>query len=258
MRRRVIAAVTASLLLAAVVPALAQGQLPRPGQLPPAGRPGAPQAAAKPYKAVAITAPTPVNDPSLEAFRKQVAAAAEKKDRAALAGMVVQNFFWMGEKGDIADKNKAGIDNLAKALPLDPKSDDGWQKLAGMASDPTGMAFPQRKDTLCSPAYPSFNEREFEALMNSTGSEDWAFPFQPNVEVRSGPQPNSPVIDKLGMNFVRIVQSNEQMPVMKVVTPSGKTGYVPAETLGSLADDQICYGKDGGGWKIVGYVGGEP
>ena len=40
-------------------------------------------------------------------------------------------------------------------------------------------------------------------------------------------------------------------PFVQLKLPS-----VPAEALGSLADDQICYGKDGGGWKIVGYVGG--
>src|SRR5882724_9183433 len=95
---RVIAAasITATLLLAAATaPGGAQNQLPRPGQLPPAGgaqkpqgqpqaqqRPpqGQPQAAApKPYKAVAITPPKPYSDPSFEAFRKQMNAAAEKK-----------------------------------------------------------------------------------------------------------------------------------------------------------------------------------
>ena len=198
-----------------------------------------------------------MDDPSLEAFRKQVVAAAEKKDRKALAGLVAaQGFFWMGEKGDMADKKKAGIDNLAKALPLDPKSDEGWEKLAGMASDPTGMAFPERKDTVCSPAYPVFNEQEFEALMKSSGSEDWAFPLQDGVEVHATAQPNSPVVEKLGMHFVHTIQSNEQTPVIKVVTPSGRTGFISADALGSLADDQLCYGKDAGGWKIVGYIGG--
>src|SRR5258707_8186226 len=103
MKPRLIAAVSiASLLLAA--PALSQSQLPRPGQLPPAGGQGGPPpqrgqaapppqrgqaappqqpaaaAAAKPYKPVAITAPAAVADPSFEAFRKQLGAVAEKKD----------------------------------------------------------------------------------------------------------------------------------------------------------------------------------
>src|SRR5262245_49754595 len=136
MGRRIIAAasITASLLLAAsAAPSLAQSQLPRPNQLPPAGGGGAPQAAPqqqgkpqaqqapqpappKPYKAVAIVPPQPMNDPSFEAFRKQVGAAAEKKDKKALGDLVSKSFFWMGEKGDKADKKKSGIDNLAKAI----------------------------------------------------------------------------------------------------------------------------------------------
>ena len=115
MKPRLIAAVSiASLLLAA--PALSQSPLPRPGQLPPAGGQGAPPpqrgpaappqqpaaAPAKPYKPVSITAPAAVADPSFEAFRKQLGAVAEKKDRKALAGLVAQNFFWMGEKGEDA------------------------------------------------------------------------------------------------------------------------------------------------------------
>jgi hypothetical protein len=28
--------------------------------------------------------------------------------------------------------------------------------------------------------------------------------------------------------------------------------------LSSLGNDQICYSKDGGGWKIFGVIGGEP
>ena len=138
---RVIAAgcITASLFLAGTVASsLAQSQLPRPGQLPPAGGqqggqqqtatataataagraaattaaagPAAPAAGTasaaaepprrSPTRPVAITAPPMVNDPSFEAFRKQMGAAAEKKDRKALADMVSKTFFWMGEKGD--------------------------------------------------------------------------------------------------------------------------------------------------------------
>ncbi len=52
MRRRVIAAVsiTASLLLAAAPPSFAQSQLPRPGQLPPAGGQQRAPAAAPPQR----------------------------------------------------------------------------------------------------------------------------------------------------------------------------------------------------------------
>src|SRR4029079_13440996 len=155
MTPRLIAAVSIASLLLAAAPALGQSQLPRPGQLPPAGGQGAPPqrvpaappqqqqqqpqqqpaAAAKPYKPVTISAPAAVTDPSFESFRKQLAAIAEKKDRKALAGLVAQNFFWMGEKGDKADKKKSGLDNLAKAIKLHGKEAPGWEMLGAAAGD---------------------------------------------------------------------------------------------------------------------------
>ena len=277
MKSRLMAAVSIASLLLAAAPALAQGQLPRPGQLPPAGGPGGPPpqrgqtappqqpaaAAAKPYKAVAIAAPAAVADPSFEAFRKQLGPIAEKKDRKALAGLVVPNFFWMGEKGDKADKKKSGIENLAKAIQLDGKEAPGWELLGAASADPTGTPFPDRKDTICSPADPTFNAQELEALAKATGTEegDWAYPTQTGLEVHSGPQPNSPVIEKLGLHFVRVMEDNapgnQQSPMLKVVTPSGKTGFVPAEALSPLGSDQLCFTKEAAGWKISGFIGGD-
>src|ERR1043165_8997524 len=141
MKTRAVARIALIAFVLGALPALAQGQPQRPGQAQPA--------ASKPYKAVAISAPAAVTDPSFEAFRKQLGAVAEKKDRKALAGLVVANFFWMGEKGDKADKKKPGIDSLAKAIHLDGKEAPGWEMLVGAASDPTGTPFPDRKDTIC-------------------------------------------------------------------------------------------------------------
>jgi len=292
---RVIAAasITATLLLAAAVaPGGAQSQLPRPGQLPPAGGgqqkpqgqpqaqpPAQPQqqgqqrppqgqqqqaAAPKPYKAVTITPPKPYSDPSFEAFRKQLNAAAEKKDRKALADMVSKSFFWMGEKGDKADKKKPGIDNFAKAVSLDAKDGSGWDMVIGFASDPTASPYPEKKDTICAPSEPTFDDKEFEALVKATGTEDsdWGFLAQPNVEMRSAAQPNSAVVEKLGMHFVRVMEDggappSGDNPMIKIVAPSGKVGYVPADAVSPLGSDSICYAKEGGAWKIAGFVGGE-
>jgi hypothetical protein len=293
---RVIAAgcITATLLAGTVASGLAQSQLPRPGQLPPAGgqqqqqqQPQRPQAgpqqqqqqgqqrppqgqppqqqvaAPKPYKAVAIAAPPMVNDPSFEAFRKQMTAAAEKKDRKALADMVSKGFFWMGEKGDKADKKKPGIESLAKAIGLDAKDGSGWETIIGFASDPTGTPFPDKKDTICAPAEPQFDGKELEALAKATGTDesDWAFPMQPGLEMRAAAQPSSPVVEKLGMHFIRVMDDGAEPsgdnPMIKIVAPSGKVGFVPADALSPLGNDAMCYTKEGGAWKIAGFLGGE-
>ena len=71
-----------------------------------------------------------MNDPPSRRSAKQLGDAAQKKDRAALAKLVVaQGFFWEGENGDKADKKKSSADNLAAALGLANKQTDGWEIL---------------------------------------------------------------------------------------------------------------------------------
>src|SRR5262249_25760209 len=161
-------------------------QLPRPSQLPPPGgqkqqqmQPGPKQqqppqqqqtqqqpAPPSPYQPVAISAPAPVSDPTFEAFRKQIADIAQRKDRNALAKLIVaQGFFWDGEKGDKADKRRPGIDNLAKALNLAAKDGSGWETLAGYAMDPTGSSPQHRTNVTCAPGDPVFDGKALEALV---------------------------------------------------------------------------------------------
>ena len=40
------------------------------------------------------------------------------------------------------------------------------------------------------------------------------------------------------------------------ISADGKIGFVAADTIAPLGGDQICYSKQGGDWKIAGYVGG--
>src|SRR3954454_210960 len=85
----------------APVSVLAQGQ--PPGQAAPVP-PG-------PYKPVAIKMPAALNDPTFDPVRKDLAQAADKKDRAALAKLVAPHFFRSQEEKGVADKSKLDIDN---------------------------------------------------------------------------------------------------------------------------------------------------
>jgi len=90
--------VSTVLVIAGMLPAMAQQTLPRPpSQMPPPGAqqkgPPPPQqqqqqpvAAPAPYTALKVTPPKPYNDPGLAAFRKELIAVAQKKDRPAKAG----------------------------------------------------------------------------------------------------------------------------------------------------------------------------
>src|SRR5262249_51120971 len=125
---------------------------------------GLPQAQAattpKAYKTIAITASAPANDPSFDAFRKQLADVAKRKDRPGLAKIVVaQGFFWEGESGDKADKKKSGVDNLAAAIGLDGQDGFGWDALSAAALEPTLEPYAERKGVMCGPASPQFDDK---------------------------------------------------------------------------------------------------
>jgi hypothetical protein len=222
----------------------------------------APQAApVKPYKAVAVTLPKPLTDTGLEDLRKQIGAAAEKKDRAALAGLVVaKGFFWERENGDGADKAKSGVDNLSAALGLANKDGAGWDMLAGYAEEPTAAPSPQHKGAVCAPADPSFDGPAFDALLKATQTDvgEWGYPVSANIEVHATAQANAPVIDKLALAFVRVMPeaSTNAPSYLRIVTPAGKVGFVSIDSIAPIGNDQICYVKDGNAWKIGGYIGG--
>ncbi len=257
---------------------------PRPGQMPPGpGGPGGPpgrggpppMAPPKPYKPVAVTLPQPYNDPSFEAFRKELGEIAGHKDRAALAGKVVSNgFFWMGEKGDKANKRKSGIDNLAAAISLDGREGDGWELLAAAANEATLEPIPDKKGVMCGPAGPVFDQKAAEQTAKATGTSpmDWGFPVKGALDVHAAGQGGSPVIEKLGSVLVRVMpeapppgpSANQPPPppkpgtsFVRIVTPSGKVGYVIDDAIGALDSDQLCFVKDAAGWKIAGYAGGD-
>lgn len=262
MRRSILASTLTFAVLAAgtLAPDLALAQAQQTQILPLKPPPPAP---IKPYTPVAATPPAPYSDPAFQAFRKQLVDVAGKKDRAALAKMVVaQGFFWVQDK-DVADPHKSGIDNLAKAIDLDTKDGPGWDIVVGFANDPTAAEAPDHKGVICAPADPAIDPKAFEALGNATQTDpsEWGYPLKDGVEVHSAAQPNAPVVEKLGLYLVHVLPDtappdNPNQPVfLHVATPSGKAGFVAAEAIAPLGGDQMCYTKDAGGWKITGYFG---
>ena len=238
-------------------PVLAQGAQILPLKPPP-------PPPIKPYTPVAAKPPVAYDDAAFVAFRKQLADAAAKKDRSALAKLVVaQGFFWIQDK-DVADPKKPGIDNLAKAIDLAAKDGSGWATLGGFGNEPTAAELPDHKGVFCAPADPAIDPKAFEALGEATQTDpsEWGYPLKDGVEVHAAAQPNSPVVEKLGLNLVHVLPdtaapNDPNSPAfLHVATPSGKTGYVMATELAPLGGDNICYVKDATGWKIAGYLGG--
>jgi len=69
------------------------------------------------------------------------------------------------------------------------------------------------------------------------------------------------VTEKLGLHLVRAYPDDSPTgavhgDVLRIVTPSGKLGYIAVDALLPLATDQLCYVKEGNAWKIAGVLGG--
>ena len=71
------------------------------------------------------------------------------------------------------------------------------------------------------------------------------------------------MIEKLGLYLVRVLPgqfAHQRGPgvFVKVLTPNGKVGFVPVESVLPIGGEQLCYVKEAAGWKIAGFLGGEP
>ena len=256
-RRRSATLLLSLLLAATAAPSLLLAQV-----TPPASQPAPPLG---PYKPVSITLPTPISDPSFDAFRKQLAEIAQKKDRSALAELVAASFFWMPADSDLADKSKSPIDNLAKAIGLDGGNATGWDTLAAYAAEPSTMPDSQRDNVFCAPAEASFDDNASDELATATQTDasDWVFPVRDGIEVRADAKRDAEVIDKLGLYLVRVLPDDSPLNAVlaafvKVLTPGGKIGFVPVDTVLPIGGEKLCYLKEETGWKIAGFLGGEP
>ena len=267
-------AATAFVIMGALAPLSAQSQQPKstpaPVQQPPQAQEPAQQApgqqapaAPEAYKPVAVQLPKPLADPSFETFRKQLVATAQKKDRAGLGRLVAQNFFWVPEDQDAADKSKSGVENLSKAIGLEGGDASGWELLATFANEPTADPSAERPGVVCAPGEPNFDENAAEELLNTTQTDpsEWGYPTRDGIEVRAEPSATSAVVEKLGLHLVRAFPDDSpanavQADFLRVVTPSGKLGYVQVDSIAALASDQLCYVKEGNTWKIAGVIGG--
>lgn len=226
----------------------------------------------KPYKPVTVKPPKASAESGFDAFRKQLADVAGRKDKEALKALIAAKVFHLDAEGkDKADKDKSGVDYLSELLDLDGGEAFGWDSLAATAREPTADPLAQHQGVICGPGAPSYDDKAFEALLQSTGTDEfeWAYAAAP-LDARASDKPNAPVLEKVGMILLRILPAqgqgsteggadsqSAQSDAIPVVVPSGKVGYVSGTSLRPLRTDQLCYAKEGGGWKIVGYVGAE-
>ena len=237
MRRAALFPLAASALLIAVAPALPQSQQ-RPGRASrPAHRSSAARSSSSHRSAArnssssrrsrrkprrSPTSRSPSRRRSRSAIRASTPSATRSprspsaRTAPALAKLIVaKDFFWLGEKGDGPTRSGPASTTSPRALNLDAKDGSGWEALTGYAADPTGMPLPDKKDTICAPADPVFDDqaaRDARQGNRHRAKRNGAIPFSPASRCAPPRSPNAPVIEKLGMHFVRVMEDDGPAP----------------------------------------------
>jgi hypothetical protein len=213
------------------------------------------------YAIVAVTLPRPAADPSFDAFRRELAGIAEKRDRAALARLAGSAFFWERDFGGGFENDKPAFDNLVAALGL--ADEDGWNALvANMREDAGPHA--RRRAIVCAPGEPRYSGRAFAKLVDATRSDvfDWSYPRRAGLEVRAAARADAPVVEMLGLHFVftdiaaRPPDFDPDTHWNPAVTPAGRRGFVAPGSLLTPLDPRLCFAKKAGRWRIAGFIGG--
>jgi hypothetical protein len=208
-----------------------------------------------------------VTDPSLAAFRADLAKVAKARDLKQLGPLVGPTFFWERDFGGGYSPKATPLANLTAALSLDDSKLDpeyrgvGWKRLASIAASTMFVQAKYGGDehgkgavmAVCGPTPPSYahgaipDELTYGYVLG-------------RAEVRAKPSPDAKVISSLENEAVEILEpASEEIghaDFAKVKLPDGKSGYVAAEAIHGFLEEELCVAKLKPGWRIVGYIGG--
>jgi hypothetical protein len=218
---------------------------------------GAPALAQGYARVPAVLDGPPVADPGFDASRAELLAIVLRADREALNKRVARDFFWDRDHGGGFDRKRPAAANLAAAAD--------WKSLRRMLSAETATPRSAGSRDYCSPAgLRAWDERQLERVAEQLGTDpffDWGGVASDRQAVRSGPAETAPEIGTLSRELVRVTDWAFETPEgrqrwVAVVTPAGRKGFVDGRRIQTLAEERLCLRKDGGVWRISGYIGG--
>jgi len=216
-------------------------------------------------------------DAAMAKMRMAFADAVGKKDMQALFALVGPTFVWMAQ-GEISDQFDFGRDALHNFKVVfgfrepgkvaDGPVADGpfWDALAVFAADDT---FYEAGGTLvCGPAGARItDEGGFEKVRQRIGADDsveWYFTRADTTATTApgGGAPAGRISGQIAMPVLDVYpplpegQAAPPVTHLRVLLPSGKSGWIPITAALPLATDRLCYaaGPDGA-WKIVAFDG---
>jgi hypothetical protein len=208
-----------------------------------------------------------VTDPSLATFRGKLDTIAKARDLNAMKGLLGPSFFWERDFGGGYDANASPMQNLTVALSLDDAElepeykGSGWRRLRAIVASEMFVAGKHGNDAegsvtvkaTCGPTAPTYDESAIDDVLI------WGYVLG-RTDAYAKPSAASAKIGRLENEAVEVIEpASEELghaEFAKVKLPTGKPGWVPSAAIRSFVEEQLCFQKLNGSWKIVGYIGG--
>jgi hypothetical protein len=193
-------------------------------------------------------------DASFSAFRAKALEAAKKRDVKYILSIVDANI-----KNTFGDSN--GIDEFKKMWKLSSPQSDFWDEFITVLEH--GGAFWKRKGAPKNQIFHApYTFTEFPADLDAV--EHQAI-FGDNVNLRSKPDANAPIVAGLSYNIVKVDYENSvkdenkegEYSWLKVETLGGKKGFVKSEYVRSPIAYRAIFEKRNGKWKLVTFIAGD-
>jgi hypothetical protein len=226
------------------------------------------------YSAVKVQLPDAFHpDAAFQKMQKSLADAVAKKDAQALFSLVGPTFVWMlgGAPADQFDFGGDALQNFKVVFGfreygkrMDGGVADGpfWDSLTAFAANTT---FDEPADTLvCGPIQATIADNSvFESAKKTIGADnsvDWYYTV---TDVAVTPAPTgggSPVghANQIALPAIDVYppstggQSDPPSTHLKVLLPSGKSGWIPVTAATPLDADRLCFARlPNGDWKIA-------
>lgn len=190
-------------------------------------------------------------DASFLAFRTKLIAAAKRRDAKYILSILDKNIT-NSFGGD------GGIEEFKKRWKIKSPTSEFWSEFLPVITN-GGKFFKGDgvKNNFFTAPY------SFQAFPDDLDAFTYSVIFGNNVNLRSKPKMNAPVIGKLSYNIVEITESiadkkNAEKAVWyEIKTLGGKRGFVKAEFVRSPIDYRAGFEKKNGKWKMTYFVAGD-
>lgn len=190
-------------------------------------------------------------DASFFAFREKLIDAAERRDAAFIMSI-------LDPKIELSFGGDAGIADFKRIWKITSKNSEFWDIFLKVIRNGGSFSRQGGITTFYAPY-------TFGGFPEDLDAFEHEVIFGRNVNLREGPDADSPVVASLSYNIVKVDYKNsvkekageERYSWLRIETLGGKKGFVKSEFVRSPIDYRAGFEKKRGVWKMVAFIAGD-